>query len=264
MNATKDVITQLIAEMDEIEDIAKSFQSSGPRYAKAPPEEQVTKLREAYLDWYARCLAILNELGKQTFQFQYSGASVNIHQYLADPGGTYRTYSGHDVYSWRHDFDHHFKRPFNEQRLLLMQIRATARARHSASPPPPTIDTIQLHSRVRAVSTQLFKDRHYRQSILQACLTLNEAVQQRSGRNDLDGSALMQRVFSKNDPILTFDGDSDEQLGYMWLFAGTMMAIRNPRAHKVGETEDLDANEALELLALVSALLRALDGATKT
>jgi hypothetical protein len=49
----------------------------------------------------------------------------------------------------------------------------------------------------------------------------------------------------------------------MWLFSGVSMAVRNPRAHAVGEAEDLDANEALEILAMISALFRALDSATK-
>jgi hypothetical protein len=73
----------------------------------------------------------------------------------------------------------------------------------------------------------------------------------------------MQKVFSENSPILKFTGHQDEQLGFMWLFSGMSMAIRNPRAHQVGEEEDLDANEAIELLALVSALFRALDNAVK-
>jgi uncharacterized protein (TIGR02391 family) len=110
----------------------------------------------------------------------------------------------------------------------------------------------------------LFKDGHYRQAILRACLALNEAVQQRSGRADLDGTKLMQQVFSIKEPILKFEGHPDEQQGYMWLFSGMSMAIRNPRAHRVGETEDLDANEALELLAGISALFRALDMASST
>jgi uncharacterized protein (TIGR02391 family) len=169
-------------------------------------------------------------------------------------------------YQWKNKYSEDFHNQFNEQRLLLMQVRANAVVRESMPappPPPPAIDTIRLHTRVRAVSSQLFKDGHYRQAIFQACLALNEAVQQRSGRADLDGTKLMQQVFSINNPVLKFDGHPDQQQGYMWLFSGLAMAVRNPRGHKVGQTEDLDANEALELLAMVSALFRALDSATK-
>ena len=266
-------LTALIDEMDEIDQIAASFQSGSAAGAKVPPQVQVTRFRELYLDWYARCLNLLNDAAQQVFRRHYSSSGYSIHSYISDPASTGYS-SGSKSYGsrtsphhyWRNKYVENFHKPFNEQRMLLMQLRANAKVRENAlplPPPPPVIDEIRLHSRVRAVSTQLFKDKHYRQAILQACLALNEAVQQRSGRSDLDGVSLMNHVFSLKTPILQFSGHPDEQQGYMWLFSGMTMAIRNPRAHKVGEEEDLDANDALELLALISALFRALDGALK-
>lgn len=266
-----DQLIALIDEMDAIDQLAASFQAGSASNAKTPPREQVTRLRELYLEWYARCLKVLNDAAQQTFRRHYSGSGYSIHRYISDPASTGYN-SGSDRYGsrtgsryyWKNEYEENFQKPFNEQRMLLMRMRANAKVRENASPPPPpppAIDTIRLHPRVKAVSAQLFKDKHYRQAILQACLALNEAVQQRSGRSDLDGVSLMSHVFSPKTPILRFPRHPDEQQGYMWLFSGMTMAIRNPRAHQVGEAEDLDANEALELLALLSALYRALDGA---
>lgn len=272
--ATVSQLTALIDEMDAIEQVAASFQAESAAGAKTSPPEHVTRLRELYLDWYARCLKLLNDAAQQTFRRHYSGGGYNIHRYISDPASTgyakpsYQYGSRRNPYHyWKNKYAENFQEPFNQQRILLMQVRAKVKVRENAPPPPPpppAIDTIRLHSRVKAVSAHLFKDKHYRQAILQACLALNEAVQQRSGRSDLEGVSLMNHVFSLKTPILQFPGHPDEQQGYMWLFSGVTMAIRNPRGHKVGEAEDLDANEALELLALISALFRALDGTVKT
>lgn len=254
--------------MDEIEELAVSLQSGNPRVSQPPSNDSVRILRQRYLDWYARARAKLNDAGKQTLQKYYSGPGFAIHTYLGDPGGTtysssrggYKQSSG--AYQWTYKCSRYFKEPFDEQRLLLMRVEASTRVRESSPPqppPPPAFDTIRLHSRVRAVSAKLFKDDHYRQAILQACIALNEAVQQRSGRSDIDGTKLMQKVFSNSHPILKFEGHPDEQQGFMWLYSGVVMGIRNPRGHQVGESEDLDANEALEILALISFLFRALD-----
>lgn len=276
MSSKSQQLTALIEEMDAIEQLAASFQAGSPGHAKTASSDSVTQLRRCYLNWYARCLPLLNDAGQAAYRKHYSGSVQNIHRYISDPADTgyssgssrsHRSgYSSRSYYYWKNDYDENFRKPFNEQRLLLMRLCANAKVRESAPPPPPpppAIDTIRLHSRVRAVSSQLFKDGHYRQAIFRACLALNEAVQERSGRVDLDGTKLMQQVFSLSNPVLKFDSHHDEQQGYMWLFSGLTMAVRNPRAHHVGESEDLDANEALELLAMISALFRALDSATK-
>ena len=61
----------------------------------------------------------------------------------------------------------------------------------------------------------------------------------------------MRTAFSASKPILRLNSlanqsEMDEQQGYMDLFAGVMMAVRNPRAHD-HEWYD-DAETALQLL----------------
>jgi Protein of unknown function (Hypoth_ymh) len=65
-------------------------------------------------------------------------------------------------------------------------------------------------------------------------------VKVKSGKTDIEGAPLMQSVFSVNNPILAFNGladqsDRDEQQGMMQLYAGAVMAIRNPGGHRVAD-----------------------------
>ena len=90
-------------------------------------------------------------------------------------------------------------------------------------------------------------------------------VKLRSGRDDLDGTGLMQAVFSPKNPILRFnelkdESDRSEQAGIMYLYAGAMMGFRNPRAHRISKD---DPERALEYIAFVSLLAKILDEAEK-
>lgn len=125
------------------------------------------------------------------------------------------------------------------------------------------LDRYNLHPRVRAVAGQLFQDGHYRQAVLDSYIALTDAVKARSGRPDLDTSKLMLHVFSKDKTILRCSEDADEQMGFMWLFAGAVMAIRNPRAHHLEGEKPLSVDEVLEWLAFASALFRVLDATEK-
>src|SRR5438128_1562114 len=81
--------------------------------------------------------------------------------------------------------------------------------------------------------------------------------------NILDGSKLMQHVFSINKPLIklgnlsTQDGKNIQQ-GYMQIFAGAMTGIRNPKAHSNLIIELL---WAIHLLSLASLLIYKLEDA---
>lgn len=120
---------------------------------------------------------------------------------------------------------------------------------------PYSIDNI--HSRVLSVSKELYLDGHYRAAILDAYIDLVDRVKQLSNEPDLDGTNLMQKAFSRNNPKIKISDDTDEQLGFMWLFSGAVMAIRNPKAHKI--TTITDPHRALEWLSYASVLHRVLD-----
>lgn len=114
-----------------------------------------------------------------------------------------------------------------------------------------------LHPNIINTSGRLYEDGHYRSAVLDAYIDLINRVKRLSGRPDLDGSRLMQQVFSAKNPTMLVSDDPDEQLGFMWLFSGAVMAIRNPKAHKIVEVTD--PQRSLEWLAFASVLHRILD-----
>jgi uncharacterized protein (TIGR02391 family) len=124
---------------------------------------------------------------------------------------------------------------------------------------------LDLHPRIASVAVDLFQDGHYRNAVLDAAVALVNFVKEKSRRQDLDGAPLMRTVFSKNGPILAFNqladqSELDEQEGLMHLFEGTVLALRNPRAHTIVPDEP---EIALEYIALMSLLAKRLDDAKR-
>lgn len=77
----------------------------------------------------------------------------------------------------------------------------------------------------------------------------------------MDGAKLMQKVFSVNNPVFKFADLSTEsgrniQQGYMQIFTGSMIGIRNPKAHSnLYPSETL----AIHLLQISSFLMLKID-----
>ncbi len=93
---------------------------------------------------------------------------------------------------------------------------------------------------------------------------IKEFVRQRTGE-ELDGASLMNHAFSPSKPIIilddleTEDGRSIQQ-GYMQMFAGSMIGVRNPKAHA---NIEIEKEEAISWLHLASNLLNKFESATK-
>jgi uncharacterized protein (TIGR02391 family) len=146
-----------------------------------------------------------------------------------------------------------------EERLSDFSSDATSRSRAA-------FDGLDLHPRIAAVSVELYRDKYYRNAVLDAVVALGNLVKEKSRRHDLDGVPLMTTVFSKNNPVLAVNElkdktEEDEQEGVMHLFMGVALALRNPRAHAL--TPD-SAQEALEYLAFLSFLARKVDQSRRT
>ena len=108
-----------------------------------------------------------------------------------------------------------------------------------ASPGLPSVPLLELFdslvtdSLIRQSSKQLFLDRHYSNSVERAYVCVNNAVKEKSGLNGLDGVSLMRKAFSAQKAVLSFSegrttSERDEQEGYMHLYEGAMLGIRNP------------------------------------
>ncbi len=122
------------------------------------------------------------------------------------------------------------------------------------------VDT--LHPRVKAVSGDLYSDGHYAQAVFEAYKAVVNHVKSISGITNLDGKPLMEKVFSLNSPIIKLNpmvtlSDRDEQQGFMFLFSGAALGIRNPKAHDNIITRD--EKRTLEYLTLASLLMSRLD-----
>lgn len=138
-------------------------------------------------------------------------------------------------------------------------------------PPPPVADPLGLFDQIVTdaelsdVARSLFDDGYYSLSIEEATKFVNNLVKERSG-SDLDGSKLMSNVFAKDPPILMLNdlgtqSEKDEQLGYALIMQGTMIGIRNPRAHEHAYLDE--PHHALEILALCNHVVRVIRKATK-
>jgi uncharacterized protein (TIGR02391 family) len=102
--------------------------------------------------------------------------------------------------------------------------------------------------------------RHYAQATFEAFKFLDNEVRRHS-RLDRTGKALMMEAFKDTSPAVRLtamltETDRNEQEGYRFLFAGGILAIRNPRGHEHEITDDVDT--CLDHLSLVSQLLRRL------
>lgn len=117
-----------------------------------------------------------------------------------------------------------------------------------------------IHPKIKEVAEDLFSDGHYADSISQASkLLINEIkrshplTNQKSNAN-LDGTTLMDRVFSKNNPLSRFSDDMNYQEGMMYLYKGMVLGLRNRYQH-----ENVKINNpeyAFEIICFISALLR--------
>lgn len=112
----------------------------------------------------------------------------------------------------------------------------------------------------------LFDNGHFAQATFEAFKFVDREVARLANRSD-SGFKLMMDVFAEGSPIIKLNTGSstsqkDEQKGFQFLFAGSIVAIRNPRGHEYGISDSLD--ECLDHLALASILLRRLETAGYT
>lgn len=96
-----------------------------------------------------------------------------------------------------------------------------------------------IHPKIVSVVKTRFDTAHYADAVESALKEVNSVVKdivRRKTGNELDGANLMRTAFSPNNPIIVLDDLSTEtgkniQQGYMEIFTGAMIGIRNPKAH---------------------------------
>lgn len=132
----------------------------------------------------------------------------------------------------------------------------------------PSLDPLGFHPLVWSAAQRLWNDGHAREAVRAAAETASFNMKQLTGRSDADDTSLWQQAFSDKPaepgkPRLRWRGDPTDlnvknmNAGLRQFAPGVQMTIRNPATHV---TEEVEEQEALERLAVLSVLMRFLDG----
>lgn len=121
-------------------------------------------------------------------------------------------------------------------------------------------DQRNIHPDLTRVSMQLFDDGHFSQATFESFKLLDKEVGKIANSSESGFNLMMNAFKDKNPPIaltaLSNVSEKDIQKGFCFLFAGSVMAIRNPAGHEVGNLESMD--DCLDRLSFASLLLRRL------
>jgi uncharacterized protein (TIGR02391 family) len=123
-------------------------------------------------------------------------------------------------------------------------------------------ESLKLHPEIIRVSKQGFENGMYADAVLSAFKEVVVRVKEISGLHSLDGTRLMEQAFSPNSPKIKLDDletqvGKDVQTGFLNIFKGVVLGIRNPKAHI--NIEQTDPYLTLEYLSLASLLMKYLD-----
>ncbi len=121
-----------------------------------------------------------------------------------------------------------------------------------------------IHPKIASVAKSRYESLHYTDAVEAALKEVHNCVKEivrRKINRELDGASLMRTAFSPSNPLIVLDDLSTEsgrniQEGYMVIFAGAMIGIRNPKAH---HNLDLKERGAKHLIYLASLLMNKLD-----
>lgn len=126
-----------------------------------------------------------------------------------------------------------------------------------------------IHPKIISISKKKFEDGHYANAAEDAFIEINDRVKKLFKKvkpnecNIPDGSAVMTRVFSDNNPLIEFcdrssDTGSNIQKGYMQMLSGAISALRNPKAHA---NITITKEDAMRQLMFASMLMYKIDEA---
>lgn len=124
-------------------------------------------------------------------------------------------------------------------------------------------DIRNIHPMLPNLVRSMFDDGYYSQTTFEACKYLDKEVARIANCTE-SGYKLMMKAFQEVSPLIALtplatDSEKDEQNGFKFMFAGTVMAIRNPRGHEYKIKDSID--DCLDHLSLISLLLRRIEKA---
>ena len=121
-------------------------------------------------------------------------------------------------------------------------------------------DERNVSSALPSVVRDLFDNGHCAQATFEAYKFVDKEIQ-RHARLKKSGFALMMDALGGDNPVIRLnpmlnESQQNEQKGFQFLFAGAVLAIRNPRGHEHSIVDDPE--DCLDHLCLASLLLRRL------
>jgi uncharacterized protein (TIGR02391 family) len=130
----------------------------------------------------------------------------------------------------------------------------------SVDGPGHPFDERNIHPGLPVAVRTLFDSGHYSQATFEAFKFIEKEVRRHGGLKKI-GKDLMMQTFSESTPTVSLNALSNEtelseQEGYKFLFAGGVLAIRNPRGHEPDMVDDVDV--CLDHVTFASMLLRRL------
>ena len=120
-----------------------------------------------------------------------------------------------------------------------------------------------VHYRVlKYCNAELLKENYFH-SILEATKSLCEFIREQTGLTE-DGSALIDKAFSTNDPYLVLntlktDSEKNQQVGLAMMLKGINSMARNVTAHTPKIKWIIEESEAIDILMTISFLHKNLD-----
>ena len=153
---------------------------------------------------------------------------------------------------------------------ILNKFEIIARRAYMFTSAPPEadqslhpFDSRNIHGHLPSKVRELFDDGHYSEATFEAFKFIDKEIQRLSGSHE-SGFKLMMVALPESSPLISLTlcsttSERDEQKGYQFLFAGSVLCIRNPRGHEYGLSDSID--KCLDHLSLASLLLRRLEEA---
>ena len=120
-----------------------------------------------------------------------------------------------------------------------------------------------LHPLILRHAYPQFLDEHLRNAVLDAFIAVFDLIRERSGLA-LDGADLVGKAFSLAEPRLILseldtESGRNDQKGFIQIFQGAYLGIRNPKAHTL--QTDLTIESAAQYLVFASLLARRVEAA---
>lgn len=136
--------------------------------------------------------------------------------------------------------------------------RASEAAPAAAAPATPVGFEELLHPVIARHCLPRYRSGDLRNAVLDGVIAIFDMIRARTGLK-LDGKALVTQAFGVQNGLLIFsDTDTDsgrnDQVGFMGIFEGIYIGVRNPKAHTLDH--DLTPMKAGQYLVMLSLLAR--------